>query len=185
MKTIHYLVLLVLAWGMQLTRAQEPRFTAGQTFTLRIAGVPAEDAAQVSGVKTISSSGTISMTYLKGEIMAAGLTPTELQRKIANAYISNEIYTQPDINIQTNGVQQIEQVITVGGEVRIPAEVPFRPGLNLYAAITKAGGPTEYGDMRKVKLIRNKTERIFDLRKVTSENNPELQVGDQIVVPGG
>ena len=99
-------------------------------------------------------------------------------------YKTSDIYTHPTVVIYTNGVGQIEMVVTVGGEARNPSEVPMRPGLNLYGAIMKAGGPTEYGDMRKVKLLRGNTEKVYDLRKVNTTNNPELQAGDQIVIPG-
>ena len=186
MKSLRYLILLVLCLGTLFGRAQEPRFAPGQAFTLRISGVPIEDLQQVSGSYTISSGGTIKLPYLTGEISANGLTPTELQRKIESAYKSGEIYVHPTINISTTGgPQTIDMLVTVGGEVRNPGEVPFRPGINLYSAISSRGGPTEYAEMKKVKLIRNKTEKIYDLRKVTTENNPELMAGDQVVVPGG
>lgn len=185
MKTIHYLLLLMLCLGTMFSRAQEPRFAPGQTFSLRISGVPGEDLQQVSGSYTISSGGTIKLPYLNGEISANGLTPTELQRKIEAAYKTGEIYVHPTINIITNNAMTTEMLVTVGGEVRQPGDVPYRPGINLYSAITKCGGPTEYADMKKVKLLRNRTEKIYDLRKVTNENNPELLAGDQIVVTGG
>ena len=38
--------------------------------------------------------------------------------------------------------------------------------------------------MKKVKLLRGKSEKEYDLRKVTPANNPELQAGDQVIVPG-
>jgi polysaccharide export outer membrane protein len=145
--------------------------------------VPGVDAAQISQSYTISNGGTIKLPYLS-EISCNGLTPTELQRKIEAAFKSAEIFTHPTVNIITNAAGTSDMVITVGGEVRSPGDVPYRPGINLYSAISRCGGPTEYGEMRKVKLMRGKTEKVIDLRKVTSENNPELQAGDQIVVPG-
>jgi protein involved in polysaccharide export with SLBB domain len=187
MKTIQLLLLCLLAlvgFGTTNAQAQEPRFAAGQTFSLRISGVPIADLQQVSGTYTISSAGVIKLPYLTNEINAVGITPSELQKKIETAYRSGEIYTHPTINIITNATQTSDMVITVGGEVRQPGDVPFRPGINLYSAITRCGGPTEYGDMRRVKLMRGKSERVIDLRKVGNDNNPELLAGDQIVVPG-
>ena len=189
MKTIQLLLLCLLAFiGFGTSSAQgqqaEPRFAAGQTFVLRIAGVPQVDANQVTGQYSVSSGGTVRLPYLT-EVSAIGLTPTELQRKLEAAYKSSDIYTHPTISISTNANNAgSDMVITVGGEVRQPADVPFRAGINLYAAITRCGGPTEYGDMKRVKLMRGKTERIIDLRKVGNDNNPELQAGDQVIVPG-
>jgi protein involved in polysaccharide export with SLBB domain len=186
MKTIQVLLLFILAvLGLNTTaQAQEPRFTAGQTFNLRIAGVPLADLQQVSGTYTISSNGVIRLPYLPNDITAVGLSPSELQRKLESAYKAGEIYTHPTINITTNATMTSDMVITVGGEVRQPGDVPYRPGVNLYSAISKCGGPTEYGDMKRVKLLRGKTEKVIDLRKVGKDNNPELEAGDQIVVPG-
>ena len=183
MKTILKLTLLLTALLLTgWSPAQESRLAAGNTFVLRISGVPAEDIAQVGGNYTISSAGTVKLPYLDREIAASGLTATELQNKIAALYKSADIYTGPNVVVST-GTAGLEMIITVGGEVRNPADVPFRPGLNLFGAINRAGGPTEYGNMKKVKLIRGNSEKVYDLKKVTSSNNPELQAGDQVIVP--
>lgn len=185
MKTIRYFIMLLVCMSSYFAHAQEPRLAAGNTFSLRISGVPPEDANQVSQNITISSAGTITLTYLPNPISAAGLTPTELQRKIEQAYKAGDIYTHPTINIMTNNNFTTEMVISVGGEVRVPGDVPFRPGINLFAAINKCGGPTEYGNMKKVKLTRKDgTERVYDMRRVSAANNPEMAAGDQVIVPG-
>ncbi len=184
MKSFLTILSLLLALFAQTAGAQEPRFAPGHTFQMRVTGVPQEETMQVSSAYTISSEGTVKLPHI-AEISAAGLTPTELQRRIQRAYVDAEIYTHPTVTINVNSQAQIEQVVTVGGEVRQPGDFPFRPGINLYSAIMKAGGPTEFAEMKKVKLIRGKSERVIDLRKVTQENNPDLQAGDQIVVPQG
>ena len=183
MKSLKHLILFLLALSTCWINAQESRLAAGNTFTLRLAGVPAEDTAQVSSQYTLSSDGTFRLPYLDRAISAAGLTATELQDKIVALYKAAEIYTHPAVTVSL-GVATAEMVISVGGEVRSPAEVPFRPGINLFAAINRAGGPTEYANMKKVKLLRGKSEKEYDLRKVSPANNPELQAGDQVIVPG-
>ncbi len=163
----------------------EPLLSSGVMITLRLSGVPAEEAGSVTGNYVISDTGKLSLPHLKSEISAAGLRATELSTKIAAAYKAAEIYTNPNITVTASGSQiGGDLVVTVGGEVRTPRTVAFRPGLDLYGAITEAGGPSEWGDMRRVKLIRNKTERVIDLRKVTADNSIELMVGDSIIVPG-
>ncbi len=187
MKTIKVLLLVILTLlGLNPSaQAQEPRFTAGQSFYLRIAGVPIADLQNLNGIYTISNNGVIRLPYLPNDINALGLSPSELQRKLEAAYKAGEIYTHPTINITTTtGPIISDMVITVGGEVRQPGDVPYRPGINLYSVISKCGGPTEYADMRRVKLLRGKTEKVIDLRKVGKDNNPDLEAGDQIVVPG-
>ena len=58
MKFLKQLILLLLALSTCWINAQESRLAAGNTFTLRLAGVPAEDTAQVSSQYTLSSDGT-------------------------------------------------------------------------------------------------------------------------------
>lgn len=183
MKLIQYIATLCLIL-LGLVQAQdEVRLSNGQSFQLRLAGVPADETMSVSGTYTISSSGKVKLPYMDREVDAHGLAPTELQKRIEAAYRAAEIYTTPNITIIVNTQIAVEAVITVGGEVRMPNDVPFRPGLNLYAAISRCGGPTEFADMRRVKLIRNGVAKEYDLRKITTENNPVLQAGDQVAVP--
>lgn len=186
MNPLRFFILLVILLGSPFVQAQESRLAAGQVFVLRLAGVPAFDQTNVSGNYTVSSGGTVKLPYLGSEVPAVGLTPTEFAKKIESAYKSAEIYIHPTVTITAPDTgATISNVITVGGEVRTPGDVPFRPGMNLYAAITRCGGPTEYANMKKVKLMRGKTEKIYDLRKITNDNNPELQAFDQVIVPGG
>ena len=150
---------------------------------------PVEDATTVSSTYTVSARGTVKMPMLNAEIQAAGLTPTELARRIEAAYRGAEIYTNPaincniDFNKAANGAAHI---VAVGGEVRSPqGSVPLRDGMRLYQAIMQCGGPTEFADMRKVKIIRGTREFHFDMRRILPDgsNNPVLQDGDTIHIP--
>ncbi len=75
-------------------------------------------------------------------------------------------------------------MVTVSGEVRLPSEIPLRQGMQLFGAITKAGGFTEYADPRKVKVIRGNKEFEYDMRSIQANgsNNPVLVDGDCIIV---
>ena len=78
------------------------------------------------------------------------------------------------------------RVVNVGGSVRRPGEVPLRENMRLFQAITRAGGFTDSEKVREVKLIRGKKETKYDVRRIKADgsNNPLLQDGDQIIVPG-
>ena len=147
--------------------------------------VPAEDAANVSSVYTVSANGTVRLPYLNTEIRAAGVAPTDLARKIEQAYRSAEIYTNPTVNVVSKD-QVINNIVTVGGEVKSGGrEVPLRDGMRLFAAITAAGGFTEFADVRHVKIIRGNRSLVYDMRTIqdNGSNNPILQPNDQIIVP--
>ena len=44
--------------------------------------------------------------------------------------------------------------VTVGGEVKKPGQLQINESAQLYAVIQSAGGPNEFGSMKKVKIIR-------------------------------
>ena len=84
-------------------------------------------------------------------------------------------------------------MIYLSGEVRIvgPQEIVAGEPLTLTNAILKAGGLGEWGDGKKVKLMRQKSgvtettkvnyKKIID--KGDINNDPVLQDGDRIFVP--
>jgi polysaccharide export outer membrane protein len=145
--------------------------------------VPAEDSANVTATYTVSEKGLLKMPYLETEIQASGLSVSELSRKIETAYKAQGIYTNPTIiaSISTPGIIA-PHVVIVGGEVRKPGEVALRENMQLFGAIAAAGGFTEFADVRRVKLIRDSAEKVYDMRKVEKNSNPPLKDGDQIIV---
>ena len=150
---------------------------------------PVEDATTVSATYPVSQGGTVRLPMLNSEVRAAGLTTTQLARSIEAAYRAADIYTNPAIvcNIDFNkAAGGAAHIVAVGGEVRSPqGAVPLRDGMRLYQAIMQCGGPTEFADMRKVKIIRGTREYRFDMRKILPDgtNNPILQDGDTIHIP--
>lgn len=75
-----------------------------------------------------------------------------------------------------------EAVVTIGGQVRRPGPVPFRKDLTIYAAVQSAGGATEFGSMRRVKVIRDGKVETHDLTK-DEKKSLVLQKNDTVEVP--
>ena len=73
-------------------------------------------------------------------------------------------------------------VVTVGGQVRRPGPVPFQKSLTIYAAIQSAGGATEFGSMRRVKVIHDGKVTSHDLTKDETKTIL-IQHDDTIEVP--
>jgi len=161
--------------------AQEPILQSGQSFGLRIAGVPADDQASLSQSYTISDSGTISLLYLS-EMKAAGLRPSELARKIETAYRSAQIYSKPNVTISLGG-GGVERFVSVLGEVSSRRAVIYSPGLTMIDAIAQCGGFSDFAYPKKVKLTRKGKFTYHDLSKTTSADNVTLQPNDIISVP--
>lgn len=75
-----------------------------------------------------------------------------------------------------------EATVIIGGQVRRPGPVPFRKDLSLYAAVQSAGGATEFGSMRRVKVIRDKKVTVHDLTD-DKQKLVKLRADDVIEIP--
>ncbi len=75
-----------------------------------------------------------------------------------------------------------EGEVTVGGQVHRPGPLPLNSGSTLFTAIERAGGPTPFGSMKRVKLCRGGTTRVFDTTRPEYRSEPLLP-NDTIEVP--
>ena len=83
----------------------------GQSFGLRLTGVPQDDQTSISQTYTISDKGTIKLLYLK-EMKAASMKPSELMRSVEQAYIKAEIFTKPNVVIILGEAGTIQRYIS-------------------------------------------------------------------------
>lgn len=72
--------------------------------------------------------------------------------------------------------------VTVGGQVRAPGPITHTKNLTLYAAIQAARGATEFGSMKRVKIIRDGKPMIYDLTD-DKQKVVKLQPDDLVEVP--
>ncbi|QQL45797.1 polysaccharide biosynthesis/export family protein [Sulfuriroseicoccus oceanibius] len=162
--------------------AQAPTVRVGDAVTITIRGVPETESARVSGVYKVDQNGElVGLPYLDGHrINAAGMTEGQLSRKIANAYRSAQIYTKATITALVDQPKQV-RTVTVGGKVTNPGPVAYSEGMTLYEAVMAAKGPTRFGSMKKVVLMRGGGKTVFNL-----ENDQAKQVtvlpGDTILI---
>lgn len=73
--------------------------------------------------------------------------------------------------------------VTVGGHVMRPNTIEYRGKATVHSLILAAGGPTEFGAMNRVKLIRAGKESQLDLTNEKSKKEALAQAGDAIEVP--
>lgn len=78
--------------------------------------------------------------------------------------------------------QKTEATVVVGGQVRRPGPVPYSKELTIFAAIQGGGGPTEFGAMKRVKVIRDGKVLNFDLTKDEQKTALALK-NDTIEIP--
>ncbi|MEM0895414.1 MAG: polysaccharide biosynthesis/export family protein [Verrucomicrobiota bacterium] len=159
----------------------EPTLKAGETFTLRISGVPPEDSAAINGPYTISNSGMIRL-HLLDPVSASGLTPSALSSRIEQTYKQAEIYTKPTVNVIVSGGGPQERYVTVMGEVAAQGPVPYNPNLTLLAAVAQARGFSDFANREQVIVVRNGERTIHDLSRAGTKDDIVLKPGDTVVV---
>ncbi len=102
---------------------------------------------------TVSDSGTITLPIL-GRIKLQGLTLDEASVSIRN-------FTKNVLNNPIVSVRFVNNFITVLGEVSKPGTYPYyKEQLNIFYALGLAGDISEYGNRRKVILLREKNKII-------------------------
>lgn len=182
-----FLILLALlslvSRGVQ-AQGTELALKVGDSIGISVSGIPPEEMLAIKNTYRISDRGTISLLYLE-EVTAAGIKPSDLERKIEGLYKSKEIYTHPTVTISVDMGTITDRVVFVSGEVTKVGPVPFRPGLTASRAVSTAGGGTPFAKLSKTKLVRNgQVLAVLDLSKGGNADSATLlQPDDELVVP--
>jgi len=139
---------------------------AGKTIQISISGVPEKDRSEITGLYPVAETGTINLPHI-GEIHAAGLGTAQLQISLQERYKQKGIFTNPTIQVidTVNGKDVNQETVVVGGQVRSRGMVPYTNDFTIWGAIQAAGGATEFGSMRRVKLLREGKVSTFDVSK--------------------
>jgi protein involved in polysaccharide export with SLBB domain len=174
-------LLAIVFFGLTAAAFSQATLRIGDPVELKIAGVPAEEQAQVNNLYTVDSSGAINLPYIS-KIHAEGLTPAQLARSIEENYRANKIYTNPNITII---MQPTSRFVNVGGSVRSPSRVPFTEDMTLLTAINAAGGFNDFADQKRVRLLRGSEVTVYDVRRFRRDPSEDVKLrpGDKIEVP--
>jgi polysaccharide export outer membrane protein len=165
-----------------LTASVVAQIQPGRAIQITISGVPNDEKARFDLVYPVSESGMINMPLI-GQVRAAGLRAEQLQASLEARYKAQGIYTHPTFQVLDSSAKKLEeQVVVIGGFVRIPGPKPYNRTLTLWQAIQAAGGPTEFGSMKRVKLFRGKTAKEYDVTIPQFMQIP-LEPDDTIDVP--
>ena len=157
--------------------------------------IGAEDMLQISVWKNESLSrqlavrpdGKISMPLLH-DVQAAGLTPMQLQEKLAIAL--GEFMPNPEVAVTVSDVRSYR--ISVLGEVQKPGVLQLKSDTSVLEAIALAGGFRDFASPSKIMILRKngdgQTQKIpFNYNRVVKDNrgdgNVMLKSGDVVVVP--
>jgi polysaccharide export outer membrane protein len=131
--------------------------------------------------------GKISMPLLH-DVQAAGLTPMQLQEKLATAF--GEFMPNPEVAVSVVDVRSYR--ISVLGEVQKPGVLQLKSDTSVLEAIALAGGFRDFASPSKIMILRKngdgQTQKIpFNYNRVVKDNrgdgNVMLKAGDVVVVP--
>jgi polysaccharide export outer membrane protein len=125
---------------------------------------------------------------LAGDLMAAGLTPAELQAELETRLA----LVIPDATVSV-AVQAINgNQVFVLGRVNRPGAYKFDRPLDVMQALSLAGGATEFADVNDIRILRRaatgqQLTYEFEYSRVARgellEQNIVLESGDTLVVP--
>jgi polysaccharide export outer membrane protein len=152
----------------------------GDTFEMRLGGVPPELAVDFNITYMVSQEGFVNVPLI-GKTRAGGLTPPQLETEIQTKLVADKLFTHPSVNINPAPGTRF---ISIGGGVRAPQRLPWTADLTLGSAIQIAGGLSDFGSPKGIRLIREGKATIFDLRNFDKDPSldPRLLPGDQIIV---
>jgi polysaccharide export outer membrane protein len=123
---------------------------------------------------TVAGNGTIiHPLYREVQVIGVPLTTVEerLRTFLARYEQNPQFVIQPLVKI------------VVGGEVRTPNIYSVPPETTIAQAIAIAGGPTERGVLREVKIIRDRQEIKMDVSRPDSDAGVlQIRSGDQILI---
>ena len=128
--------------------------------------------------QVVGQSGDISIPFA-GRILAAGLTPAQVEREIVAAIKNSTIAPQVLVTVTENG----SAFVTVGGDVNHPGRIPLSiTGTRLLDALAIAGGATAQTSDIAIQLTREGVTRRVRLDTLVKEpsENIYLKTGDLV-----
>ena len=79
-------------------------------------------------------------------------------------------------------VKDKAKVVSVGGQVTRPGVIEYK-NTTIYSMILAAGGPTQFGTLKRVKVIRDGKQFQLDLTREKVKNEEFVKPDDVIEVP--
>ena len=141
--------------------------------------------SEASYTKTISPEGSISISQI-GQVQVGGLTIKEASEKIRKVLHSkySSLGGSTTVSITLRQFRTIQ--VNIVGEVQTPGTYRVSPFSTVLNALHAAGGVTDAGTLRAIKVIRGGETRLVDvygyLLEGRSDSDMVLKEGDVVLV---
>lgn len=195
------LVVLFLALGAIGARAADPKpapAPAVLSYKITLTDLLRVDIYLEDDLRTLSrvdAKGRINLP-LVGEVAVAGLTVSEAQKAVENAYRDGRFLRAPQVTINVEAYAARE--VSIQGQVRSPGRypLPIETSMTVLELVTKAGGFTDTARGTAVTVTRvlpDGKKQVFTLDvdslikgksgASTADNSLLLEPGDIVFVP--
>jgi polysaccharide export outer membrane protein len=122
----------------QASNLKQGEYTIGSGDLL---GIEVFDVPELSREVRVNDTGYISLPLMPSKVRATGLTPYQLQDKLAELLQTNGLVSTPEVTVSVK--EQHSQPITVIGAVKNPMVVQAQHSTTLLQALSQAGGIAE------------------------------------------
>ena len=116
------------------------RLKVGDGIQIFLRGIPGGEAIE----DVIDEAGMVTLPFIN-EILAAGLTASELERNVRQTYLDQDIYRNITVNVVVP-----TRYYFIQGEVRAPGRFQIMSATRVSQAIAASGGYTEYASGKVV-----------------------------------
>ena len=139
-------------------------------------------APELNQSQKIRTDGKLSLPLI-GEVDASGKTVGQLQAQLIELYRSQLKTPEVTVSLESSVTS-----VTVSGAVNKPQRLAFERPTTVLQAIMEAGGPSEFGTLKRVRLMRVVNgvykSQIMDLHDLSKEVKPfYVRDNDVIYVP--
>lgn len=112
---------------------------------------------QLTGEFRVDDQGRVALPLL-GSVQAAGLTPQELDAKIADGLKKRNLLRNPSVSVEVVAYRPV----FVLGEVAKPGQYPYQPGMTMLTTVAVAGGFTYRGVQDYAAVVRTTNDEAVE-----------------------
>jgi polysaccharide biosynthesis/export protein len=179
-------------------KAPVPRNQVILAYTITLTDLLRIDIYQEEDLRTMSrvdAKGNLNLP-LVGEVRVVGMTVSEAQKAVENAYRDGRFLRSPQVTINIEAYASRE--VSIQGQVRSPGRypLPIETTMTVLELVTKSGGFTDTAKGTAVNITRvspDGKKQVFTIdvdslikgknRANTNDNSLTLQPGDIVYVP--
>ncbi|MFW6152162.1 MAG: polysaccharide biosynthesis/export family protein [Verrucomicrobiota bacterium] len=129
----------------------------------------------------IGENGNVNLPHI-GKVNIGGMTASRAESFIEKKYIEDGIYNNITVILVVREYEYFVQ-----GEVQRPGKYPLTGETTLSQAVAEAGGATDFGNLKRVDILRGREMLRFNLKRIEAgrQKNPIIEPGDVIKVRRG